>query len=44
MEFAIEEIPPGYRWFELYADGHFETGIERLPEIPGTIDLSARGY
>lgn len=43
-DFAIEQIPPGYRWLDLYADGHFETGVERLASIPGTIDLNARGY
>jgi Icc protein len=43
-DFAIDEIAPGYRWFDLHADGSFETGVERLPAIPGEIDLSARGY
>ncbi|VAW74018.1 3',5'-cyclic-nucleotide phosphodiesterase [hydrothermal vent metagenome] len=43
-DFAVEHIPPGYRWLELYADGHFNTGVERLPNIPGNIDQSTRGY
>jgi Icc protein len=43
-EFALEHIPPGYRWLDLYSDGSFTTGVERLPEIPGDIDYSARGY
>ncbi len=43
-DFAIDQIPPGYRWFELYRDGRFTTGVERLAKIPGTIDSSARGY
>jgi Icc protein len=42
--FAVEQIPPGYRWLDLYPDGSLKTGIERLPHMPGTIDLSARGY
>jgi Icc protein len=25
--FAIDERPPGYRWFELHADGRVETGV-----------------
>jgi len=25
-------------------DGTVQTGIERLPQMPGSIDLSARGY
>ena len=43
-EFAVDHIPPGYRWLDLYPDGRLETGVERLPQIPGAIDLSARGY
>lgn len=44
QDFALEAVPPGYRWLDLYDDGHFETGIERLPAIPGAIDPAARGY
>jgi 3',5'-cyclic-AMP phosphodiesterase len=43
-DFAIDPLPPGYRWFELYSDGSFTTGVERLADIPGTIDPGARGY
>ena len=43
-EFAVDPIPPGYRWLELYTDGDFDTGIERLEQIPGKIDLASRGY
>lgn len=43
-EFSIEPCPPGYRWFELHPDGAFDTGIQRLERIPGTIDAGARGY
>jgi len=43
-DFAVDEIPPGYRWLELYPDGTLETGVKRLADIPGHIDLSARGY
>ncbi len=43
-QFAVEQIPPGYRWLDLYPDGSVKTGIERLPEIPGSIDLSTRSY
>jgi Icc protein len=43
-EFALDIIPPGYRWLKLYPDGTFQTGVERLQAIPGKIDLGARGY
>jgi Icc protein len=43
-DFAVDQIPPGYRWFDLYSDGRFTTGVERLTAIPGTVDMSADGY
>ncbi|MGD8842423.1 MAG: 3',5'-cyclic-AMP phosphodiesterase [Gammaproteobacteria bacterium] len=43
-DFAVERIPPGYRWIDLYDDGRFTTGVERLSTIPGEIDLGSRGY
>lgn len=43
-DFAIDPVPPGYRWFDLYSDGNFTTGVERLAAIPGVIDPGARGY
>jgi Icc protein len=42
--FAVEPVPPGYRWIDLYSDGRIESGIERLATIPGSVDLSTRGY
>ncbi len=43
-DFAIDEIPPGYRWLHLHEDGRIETGVERLYEMPGVLDLASRGY
>ncbi len=43
-QFAIDRNAPGYRWLELYPDGTFKTGVERLNMIPGEIDLSRYGY
>lgn len=43
-DFAIDVIPPGYRWLRLHADGRIETGVERLAEMPGELDLASRGY
>ncbi len=42
--FAVDLLPPGYRWLELYPDGSFTTGVDRLQEIPGEIDPGARDY
>jgi Icc protein len=27
--FAIDDLPPGFRWLDLYADGRIETGVGR---------------
>lgn len=43
-QFAIDSVPPGYRWLHLHPDGSIETGVERIREIPGSIDLAASGY
>jgi Icc protein len=42
--FAVDDRTPGYRWLRLHDDGTLESGVERLAEMPGTIDLSSRGY
>ncbi|HAO32148.1 MAG TPA: metallophosphoesterase [Candidatus Competibacter sp.] len=26
----VDDVPPGYRWFELYADGTLKTGVQRV--------------
>lgn len=43
-EFTLDMIPPGFRWLRLYKDGHLETGVERLREIPGKIISTDKGY
>jgi Icc protein len=42
--FAVDLVPPGYRWLELHPDGSFRTGVERLQDIPGKINPDAGGY
>lgn len=43
-DFALDAIPPGYRWMDLYPDGRIETGVERLAEIPRGLDMASAGY
>jgi Icc protein len=43
-EFALDTTAPGYRWLKLHADGKIETGVKRLAQIPGKIDMTAGGY
>lgn len=43
-DFALDTNMPGYRWFELYADGTFDTGVERVAARDYGIDFSSSGY
>jgi len=43
-DFAVDNASPGYRWLSLHADGRIESGVHRLPSIPGTVDLASVGY
>lgn len=42
--FSVDNEAPGYRWLSLHEDGRIETGVQRLSEIPGTVDLASVGY
>lgn len=43
-EFTVDDVMPGYRWFELYDDGHLETGIKRIASRDYGIDYGSSGY
>lgn len=43
-EFALDEVPPGYRWLALRPDGAIETGVRRLDSFPQEINLRSTGY
>jgi Icc protein len=42
--FGVDRQPPGLRWLELFPDGRFNTGIERLDAYPNPLDLASQGY
>ncbi len=42
--FAVDNLPPGYRWFDLYADGRIDSGVSRIKEIPAGVDFDSQGY
>lgn len=42
--FALDDTMPGYRWFNLHADGRLETGVERVAEKAYGIDFASAGY
>jgi len=43
-EFALDDVMPGYRWFDLHDDGHFETGVVRIPRKEYPIEFGSGGY
>ena len=43
-KFALDKLPPGYRWIELFSDGTLKTGIRRASEYVGKFDVHAKGY
>jgi Icc protein len=46
-EFCVDNAMPGYRWLELYADGSYESGVERLvkkAETNNGAGIGASGY
>jgi Icc protein len=42
--FGVDGTPPGYRWLALLPNGEIKTGVERLAQMPGQIDLASGGY
>jgi Icc protein len=44
QDFALEALPQGYRWIDLYPDGQLKTGVRRLAQCIGTFDITAAGY
>jgi Icc protein len=43
-DFALDDVPPGFRWFELYPDGRIETAVERIAVGSRGVDLGTNGY
>jgi Icc protein len=44
QDFCLDPRTPGYRWLELYPDGHLSTGIERTDAYPTPLTLAEEGY
>jgi Icc protein len=42
--FKLDQIAPGYRWLDLYPDGHLETAVSRLDGIDLAVDYASQGY
>jgi Icc protein len=44
-KFKLDKLMPGYRWFNLYADGSFDTKVIRIePNDEFLPDMSSTGY
>lgn len=43
-EFSVEEKAPGYRWFNCYPSGAFETGVCRADHFEYELDSNSTGY
>jgi Icc protein len=43
-DFTVDTLMPGYRWFNLYDDGSFSSGIERVTGKEYVIDYKSAGY
>ncbi|MBA3661759.1 MAG: 3',5'-cyclic-AMP phosphodiesterase [Gammaproteobacteria bacterium] len=43
-DFALDFLPPGYRWIDLNDDGTWETGVKRCAQYIGRFDADAKGY
>lgn len=44
QRFAVDDIMPGYRWFDLHPDGTLETGVSRVSDKAYNIDYQSAGY
>ncbi len=43
-DFAVDSLAPGYRWFDLYADGRIDTAVSRVEGVTFEVDFSVKGY
>ena len=43
-KFTLDTVNPGYRWFDLYEDGRFETQVSRLKDHHFIVDYQSNGY
>lgn len=43
-DFILDDLAPGYRWFDLFADGTFSSGVSRVEGVDFSFDMEAGGY
>jgi len=42
--FALDNIPPGYRFLTFFEDGTFTAKIDRIADMPSGINFNSKGY
>ena len=42
--FKADDMPPGYRWLDLYSDGRIETAVSRVTGVTFEVELDSSGY
>ena len=43
-KFSVEDVPPGYRWFEFHESGDFTTEVRRATDFRFELDQNSTGY
>lgn len=43
-QFDVDEVMPGYRVYDLFANGAYQTGVQRVSERVYAIDYASTGY
>lgn len=43
-DFALDDLSPAYRWFDLYSDGRIVSGVERVTGYVFDVDHESTGY
>ena len=43
-DFAVDDTAPGYRWFDLHADGNVDSGVSRVEGVSFEVDYTIKGY
>lgn len=43
-EFAVDPMPPGFRWLELHADGTLTSEVLRVASVAAGLDMASAGY
>jgi Icc protein len=43
-DFAVDDLAPGYRWLDLYANGDVVTQVSRVEGVKFVVDWTVRGY